>query len=779
MVLVERDVAFLRALEVRGDALARRSARAPARARPSRAPGPGAADRCRGPRGRSAARAGCTAAIASQHWRIRGSRSPTIARHRLELAPRPRASTIHWPGGAQSAATERRVVGVRLAERHRHDADHQLEEPRRARRAGSSRREAPTPGADRRRRRGPGRGQRDDVVGAHGSDHGRHRGSMARWTAGSRRTTRRRCARAALRPAHRRLGADRPAPPGAAEPSRDRLPVLRRRPRSARAVRRARVREPLAAAACPARRSTRPRGTTGARRVPARGAAEVVLFSPDHDASLATIGVDGVLRVVDLWIERTEALLARPEIEYVLVFENRGAAVGATIHHPHGQIYGYPFVPPTPAREIAAAAGRGCAGVRGGRVGDGRRATGSCSTTASGSRGCRSRRRTRTGCGSRRARTSAGSPTSTPTVAARSPARSPTCSAATTGCGRARVDDGPFPYLLWFHQAPAHHDGEYHLHAHIAPPLRAPGVLRYVASGELGGGLLANPVLPEQAAAELRARRAASSNAARDRSRSAVRADPRRARRRARGLRPRARAREPARRPRRLPRRAASPRWRSTATSSSVCARRTDGRVTVRSLDLAGTVDVAADGTTEPRGVEPVVGPLGRGRRRHARARRAPGRRDRRRGRRPTSRSARACRRARRSRSRSRSRSATAADWSTDVRSLALACQQAEHDATGVPCGIQDQLVALAGVADHALVIDCRDLAIEALPLPAGRRRARRALGCSAHARRQPMGARGAPSPRRRRRGSVCACCATHGRPTSPTIPRRGTSSPR
>jgi len=46
---------------------------------------------------------------------------------------------------------------------------------------------------------------------------------------------------------------------------------------------------------------------------------------------------------------------------------------------------------------------------------------------------------------------------------------------------------------------------EYHLHAHIAPPLRAPGVLRFVASGELGGGLLANPVLPEQAAAELRA----------------------------------------------------------------------------------------------------------------------------------------------------------------------------------------------------------------------------------------------------------------------------------
>ena len=54
------------------------------------------------------------------------------------------------------------------------------------------------------------------------------------------------------------------------------------------------------------------------------------------------------------------------EIEYVLVFENRGRDVGATIDHPHGQIYGYPFVPPAPAREVAAAAPvRVCARSRG------------------------------------------------------------------------------------------------------------------------------------------------------------------------------------------------------------------------------------------------------------------------------------------------------------------------------------------------------------------------------------------------------------------------------
>ncbi len=64
---------------------------------------------------------------------------------------------------------------------------------------------------------------------------------------------------------------------------------------------------------------------------------------------------------------------------------------------------------------------------------------------------------------------------------------------------------GPFPYLLWFHQAAKHDDGTAHLHAHTAPPLRAPGVMRFVASGELGGGTLSNPVVPEDAAATFRA----------------------------------------------------------------------------------------------------------------------------------------------------------------------------------------------------------------------------------------------------------------------------------
>src|SRR4051794_15058075 len=88
--------------------------------------------------------------------------------------------------------------------------------------------------------------------------------------------------------------------------------------------------------------------------------SEVVLYSPDHNASLASIGVDPVARVVGLWGERTVALGARPDVDYVLIFENRGAEVGATIAHPHGQIYAFGFVPDAPLDEL----------LRGGRLGE-------------------------------------------------------------------------------------------------------------------------------------------------------------------------------------------------------------------------------------------------------------------------------------------------------------------------------------------------------------------------------------------------------------------------
>jgi UDPglucose--hexose-1-phosphate uridylyltransferase len=236
--------------------------------------------------------------------------------------------------------------------------------------------------------------------------------------------------------------------------------------------------------------------------VPAVGASEVVLFSPVHGQSLAGLPLAQVRKVVDLWGERTEALLARPEIEYVLVFENRGREVGATIDHPHGQIYGYPFVPPAPAREMRHA-DAGCALCReiASELADGARIVAESGDWvawvpfASGyAYGMRFAPRAHIG--------------SLPELDDRS--RDDLARLLIDALGRYDrmwlTSEGVdrFPYLLWFHQAPASGGEGWHVHAHVAPPFRAPGVPRYVASGELGSGTLSNTVVPEDAARALR-----------------------------------------------------------------------------------------------------------------------------------------------------------------------------------------------------------------------------------------------------------------------------------
>lgn len=88
---------------------------------------------------------------------------------------------------------------------------------------------------------------------------------------------------------------------------------------------------------------------------PAYGHCEVVVFTDDHHATLTTVGRERVRLLVDVWADRWEQLAADPGIHYVLPFENKGQVIGVTLSHPHGQIYGYPEVPPRPARELAAA----------------------------------------------------------------------------------------------------------------------------------------------------------------------------------------------------------------------------------------------------------------------------------------------------------------------------------------------------------------------------------------------------------------------------------------
>ena len=85
---------------------------------------------------------------------------------------------------------------------------------------------------------------------------------------------------------------------------------------------------------------------------PIEGFCDVVLYSPKHDATLGTLTVDDIIKVIQLWQSRYHELASYDHIKYVLIFENRGKEVGVTIHHPHGQIYAFPFIPPIPAKEL-------------------------------------------------------------------------------------------------------------------------------------------------------------------------------------------------------------------------------------------------------------------------------------------------------------------------------------------------------------------------------------------------------------------------------------------
>jgi UDPglucose--hexose-1-phosphate uridylyltransferase len=88
---------------------------------------------------------------------------------------------------------------------------------------------------------------------------------------------------------------------------------------------------------------------------PGVGRAEVVCFSPDHDASFATLDQAQVATVMEAWADRTAELSALPGVQQVFCFENRGAEIGVTLAHPHGQIYAYPFVTPRTERMLQVA----------------------------------------------------------------------------------------------------------------------------------------------------------------------------------------------------------------------------------------------------------------------------------------------------------------------------------------------------------------------------------------------------------------------------------------
>ena len=87
----------------------------------------------------------------------------------------------------------------------------------------------------------------------------------------------------------------------------------------------------------------------------AYGKCEVILYSPDHTKPIRELTDEHMLKLVDLWVERFNAMKADKRIKYVFIFENRGEVVGVTMPHPHGQIYGYSFMPKKLCLELESA----------------------------------------------------------------------------------------------------------------------------------------------------------------------------------------------------------------------------------------------------------------------------------------------------------------------------------------------------------------------------------------------------------------------------------------
>jgi UDPglucose--hexose-1-phosphate uridylyltransferase len=90
------------------------------------------------------------------------------------------------------------------------------------------------------------------------------------------------------------------------------------------------------------------------RSRPGYGRCEVVCFGPERTGSWGDLTESRARTIVEAWADRTAALSALPGIEQVYVFENRGREIGVTLLHPHGQIYGYPYITPRTRRLLAS-----------------------------------------------------------------------------------------------------------------------------------------------------------------------------------------------------------------------------------------------------------------------------------------------------------------------------------------------------------------------------------------------------------------------------------------
>ncbi|MEA4883710.1 MAG: galactose-1-phosphate uridylyltransferase [Clostridia bacterium] len=257
---------------------------------------------------------------------------------------------------------------------------------------------------------------------------------------------------------------------------------------------------------------------------PPVGVCEVVLYTDDHHATFADLPVERITNLVDVWTDRYEELGALECVDYVLIFENKGDAVGVTLSHPHGQIYGFPFVPPRAAKELESAerhladTGR-ClfCDLLSDELTDGRRMV------------------------AENAHFAAFIPffARYPYEVHVMPKQHRTCLPELDASERRgfaeilkAVTSGydslfgfSLPYIMVIHQAPTDrgehsssgtecdsdgvcvtgsHYGHYHMHVEFYPPHRTANKVKYLAGCESGAGTFINDTLPEEKAVELR-----------------------------------------------------------------------------------------------------------------------------------------------------------------------------------------------------------------------------------------------------------------------------------
>jgi UDPglucose--hexose-1-phosphate uridylyltransferase len=239
---------------------------------------------------------------------------------------------------------------------------------------------------------------------------------------------------------------------------------------------------------------------------PAYGRCEVLLYTDKHDAALSRLSDENIRKLAEMWRDVYVDMANDPQIRYAFIFENRGDVVGVTMPHPHGQAYGYSFIPKKIESELNGAklhyeANGGeclyCALLKE-ELRDGRRII------------------------FENAHFIVYTPFFSPitygvyvTLKRHAPSLGTMTGAELSALGEALRDcagmydalfDRAFPYMMCMYNAPTDGaaDAYHHFHVKYYPPMRGEDKQQFFASSETGAGAWCNPNCPEEKAAELR-----------------------------------------------------------------------------------------------------------------------------------------------------------------------------------------------------------------------------------------------------------------------------------